>query len=376
MNTPNPLNTLTIPQIKEYAKSKGLKVPSGLKKAELIDWIMAAETEVAYGFTFFNGAVSPKFKTSQAVPVRANPDMDWLTHLHTYGWAVVENAFTAEQTLEARTAFWNWISHCDVSGVKPNADGTPATPMFEAQPEGWSYDKVPTSGKGMFKNYIGHERFLWNLRRLSKPIFSRIWGTEDLVSSFDGACLALPTPKEEYGCWLHYDQWRDARHFACVQGIAALTDSNERDGGFCFVQPDGVSVGDFFSIMMDRHPTCGRKWGRIDVNDPYVANTPVRKICAPAGSMILFDSRLCHANIPSNGKYRMAAYISFQPRAAVPADIAAKRLKAFHDDIMTGHWCYGPWFGVCAKDVHSYGKFVARPMLSSRPAYEEVADLI
>lgn len=95
------------------------------KKAELYQWIIGADTESAAGFTFFNGGKSPSLQTTDAVPVYADPDIPWKQHLHTKGWAVVNNVLTPEQVSTGKTAFWNWISHCDTLSLKHGTDDQP-----------------------------------------------------------------------------------------------------------------------------------------------------------------------------------------------------------------------------------------------------------
>lgn len=90
----------------------------------------------------------------------------------------------------------------------------------------------------------------------------------------------------------------------------------------------------------------------------------------------MFDYRLIHANIPSNGGYRMTTYVSYQRKSAIPAGIQEKRLKAFEESLCTGHWCYTKWFGLTSKDPHTYGKPIPKPLFTSKPTYESVRDLI
>lgn len=69
----------------------------------------------------------------------------------------------------------------------------------------------------------------------------------------------IPTEKTTYSSWLHSDQPRNDKCFICVQGVVLLTDSEENDGGFCFMNLEGKSVEEVNNMMMDRHPTYGIK---------------------------------------------------------------------------------------------------------------------
>lgn len=61
-------------------------------------------------------------------------------------------------------------------------------------------------------------------------------------------------------------------------------------------------------------------------------------VMAPAGSLILWDSRIVHQGlVPARGRQRIAAYVSYQPRAyATEADLTKKR-KCFEAYRMTTH---------------------------------------
>jgi hypothetical protein len=37
--------------------------------------------------------------------------------------------------------------------------------------------------------YIGHTKAQWELRKLAKPLFQKLWNTEQVKSSFDGFCF-------------------------------------------------------------------------------------------------------------------------------------------------------------------------------------------
>ena len=59
---------------------------------------------------------------------------------------------------------------------------------------------------------------------------------------------------------------------------------------------------------------------------------------APAGSLVLWDSRVVHQGlVPARGNQRIAVYVSYQPRGyATEADLARKR-KCFDAYRMTTH---------------------------------------
>lgn len=368
--------SMTMKQLKDFAVTRKIKIPSTItRKAVASTYINAYLDELELGFDP-SDLGETKIRFDELSPIEVDlekyakyKDRAWLKHLHMHGWTVVPKVFSDELVEESKGSFWNWLEAC----------GT----ILEADENSWSYDSFPSGKFGMIKNYIGQERFLWNLRKAAKPIFEEIYRdpktkeTQDLVCSFDGGIFSIPTDKEEFGSWFHFDQPRsmDSSVLTCVQGVACLTDSCENDGGFCFIIDEGP-VEEFYDFYHKYHPTCGIVWGKVDMGDENVNLNPVFKVCAKAGDLILFDSRLMHCNCPPQENYRMATYISFQPRENVEDETATTRMQLFEEGRMTGHWCYGEWFGATPKDYHTYGKTKIEPPELDKPDYEEVADMI
>lgn len=108
-------------------------------------------------------------------PRFANMDLDWLVHLHKYGWAVVT---IPDWTIEFTDMFLYWFETCSVNFNK--ADHTT-----------WKSANMPIMFHGILKHYFGHTELQWRIRELCAPIFARIWECqpEDLLSSYDGDCF-------------------------------------------------------------------------------------------------------------------------------------------------------------------------------------------
>lgn len=129
---------------------------------------------------------------------------------------------------------------------------------------------------------------------------------------------------------------------------------------------------------MAKHPSEGIVWGPSDMTDPLLSERALIKICAPAGSIILFDGRTFHCNVHPWGsilkddgspRFRMCTYVSMQPRAGASPKELSKRIKLYEKGRMTGHWCYGPFFKETAEHPRSYGT------LNNKPNVIEIASL-
>lgn len=334
MQTSN-LNTLTVIEIKEWAKINNLKIPSGLKKAELIQYLQGVVTEKSMGKFKENTSIISVLDVLQ--PRYQHETVDWLIHLHSNGWAVVP---IPNWNPEFTQMFLQWSESCN-SNFNSNDRNT------------WKSANMPIMSYGILKHYFGHTELQWQIRELCAPIFSRIWNCpqEDLLCSFDGGCFLPSIPKDNlenssFKQWIHNDSPRSYRNFSCVQGIVNFEDNGPEDGGLVLVE----GSHNIFNDYMDQHPSEGIAWGSADMNDPLLSSRNLIKICAPAGSIILFDSRLFHCNVhpwgsifKENGtsRFRMCTYVCMQPRIGAHPKELTKRISLYEKGRMTGHWCYG-----------------------------------
>lgn len=340
--------SMTVAELKDFAKSRDIKIASGLKKAEIIQFIKASLIEQASGVT---KKVDIKLDLSTLVPMYANltsfqgqPYPDWLYHLHQHGWSVTPIPdFNSAKYVDA---FYSWLESCGTNFNRLDA----AT---------WEGKNIPSTFHGIIRNYIGHEDWIWEIRQKCKSIFSTIWQTEDLLCSFDGGCFLPPKPNvTAFKEWFHCDQGHFCYDFACVQGVVNLIDNGKDDGGLVLLQ----NSKNYFKSYLNRHPSEGIKYCHVDVNDDEMKGLTKIKICAPAGHILLWDSRMVHCNVaPTGSKPRMCTYVSMAPRSGASADVISKRIKAYEEGRMTNHWAYGPWMMVQAAELRSFGVYTAKP---------------
>ncbi|CAE7350272.1 unnamed protein product [Symbiodinium sp. CCMP2592] len=78
----------------------------------------------------------------------------------------------------------------------------------------------------------------WATGILSADRIGRIWGTDDLLTSFDGINIFRPWQfgfTKTEGDWFHVDQGRGRQGLQAVQGFVSLTDQDEFTGGLYVV---------------------------------------------------------------------------------------------------------------------------------------------
>ena len=91
-----------------------------------------------------------------------------------------------------------------------------------------SGDNYPPTLHGGMIQYIGHTRLQWELRKRAVLLFSKLWKTDKLKSSFDGFCFmngARNYEKRPINSFLHSDQSPMRKDIWSYQGIQTLTNS-------------------------------------------------------------------------------------------------------------------------------------------------------
>ena len=355
------LDSGTIVQIKEWAKQNGYDCPSGLNKKYLIEYLKGLHTEKQLGIAYKH-VNSDGLPTEKIVPVYADNSIDWLSHLHKHGWAVapVDNwdpKFTG--------MFFDWFESCN-------------SEFKRGEPSTWKNQNMPTLLHGILKHYFGHTELQWKIRELCAPIFAKIWNCkpEDLLCSFDGGCfLPAKEKKSKNKSWIHVDQSRyHPKGMCCVQGVVNFVDNGPEDGGLILVE----NSRDIFDNYMEKYPSQGIMWTFANMENEMLSNKRLLKVCAPAGSIILFDSRMFHCNIQPSGlplrsdgtpRFRMATYVSMQPRVHATPKELEKRKELYEKGRLTGHWCYGHYFDANPEHPYTHGG------VNNKPAVIEIAKL-
>jgi len=241
-----------------------------------------------------------------------------IEHLINYGWTVFKIPYLNVENV--KNEFIKWLER-----IEPHYND---------------------ASKGIYRHYIGQTNFMYEIREKTYPIFSQIWNDSDLLTSFDGACYLKPS-KKYTNQWFHLDQGQFCLDMCCVQGIVALNDNGEEDGGTLLIE----GSHNLFKKYYEKYPREGIICdGVISVNptDELYKNCAVIKPCLKQGEILLFDSRVVHCNIPPTNKSkidaRIAAYVSMLPRKKCSKEDIEKRIEAYKNGDTSNNWAYGPFF--------------------------------
>jgi hypothetical protein len=286
--------------------------------------------------------VEEDFLDVSEVPRFDVDDPAFLAHLEEHGYAVLKDVASSSERIAAEMLLWQFLK--EQAGIDRD---DPATWSDE------NFERIGCVGTGIIDGGgIGQSDFLWCLRLLPtvKTAFAKIWGTDDLLTSFDAANVFRPWQHKElgfsrtHGGWYHVDQGRGAPGLQAVQGLVSLLDADLSTGGlvviphshkhheelvrFQYTDDNYFSVPAFDSIM----------------------ELPKKLITCRAGDLVLWDSRCVHCNAPGRLSamevhrsappklLRAVGYICMTPKSKASEDVLRLRREAYEQRITTNHW--------------------------------------
>lgn len=195
---------------------------------------------------------------------------------------------------------------------------------------------------------VTHEKFMWEARMEPKILeaFAKIWGTDELLVSFDALNITLPNraDKPPRTPWPHVDQSPMRRGIHCIQGIINLSHAGPEDGSLMLFPRSNTMTEQFFDTQT--HPS---SWELKDIRNfneeeiKWFQNRGLKptKVLAEAGDLIVWDSRTVHwggePTIHSN-TIRTVIYASYAPVALANEETLARKKEAFESHRATTHW--------------------------------------
>jgi len=211
---------------------------------------------------------------------------------------------------------------------------------------------------------IGHCQASWDARQNQNilKIFSFFWKCkqEELLVSFDGLSLHLPPEITKRGwggkSWYHTDQSPHRNDFECLQSFLTLLDINEGDATLTFLEGSNK-----YHHLLPKSKDNKTDWYKLSEVEEKVfieKGCEYKKIKAPKGSLIFWDSRTIHCGceplktreVPN---FRAIIYVSYSPRSFCSKGNLNKKKKAFDELRTTNHWAHKP--KLFSKNPRTYG---------------------
>lgn len=233
-----------------------------------------------------------------------------LTAFREDGYVVVSDVLSPRETEDALDEIWSsetLLGRFDRND--PETWGDPSWP----QQEGPGGRNFLASGDAF------SDACSWDISSCPRQfqLQKLLWGRDDLVMSSPGGRWGVMRPSGRNSKWrtdsnwLHWDQnpWTEPR-FVRVQAIVCLTESTPTSGGFACVpgfhrerfrkwgedHPMGTLTTTANGKLIDESYGNGQPFP-VPSEDP--CQREIVQALAPAGSMILWDSRLPHQNVPN-----------------------------------------------------------------------------
>ena len=246
------------------------------------------------------------------LPLRVLSGQDW-RHWTTYGYVVVPQAVPPENVERLKEVLWQF----------EELDPADSSTWNRADRRNNNLELLNSSG--MVEMY-NHQR-LWDNRQTQRvyDAFVDIWDREDLWVTIDRANLNTPNiGARSFGGFLHWDSDTSLRPLPVnVQGVLALTDTDEEVGGFqCAPELFRDFDGWLAKQPEDRDPT------QPDVSDEQVRFVPMR-----AGDLLIFNTLLAHGIRPNTtqDRVRMAQYVAMYPADEANEEQRAERIRLWRE---------------------------------------------
>ncbi|KAI6811471.1 hypothetical protein KC332_g11725 [Hortaea werneckii] len=267
---------------------------------------------------------------------------DWRDEFFKTGVAVVKNVISPERAEYYKSKQIEWLQSFGL-GFDPSDEST------------WSQDHLPVSFKGgMYFAYAStHEKFVWEAR--TEPgvlsVFEKLWGTNELLCSFDGQNITLPRQKDlTWSPWPHCDQNPSRKGMQCVQGLLNYQPNGDKDGGLIVMKGSSKLFDQFFqeTRVMAEHPD--KPPPELEFKDLFIFNEKdvdwfkdhgceMVKLNLEPGDLVLWDSRTMHyACFPEGDLIRHVQYICMTPKKFAKEEDVALKADMFNNWQGTTHW--------------------------------------
>ncbi|RAH84248.1 hypothetical protein BO86DRAFT_307100 [Aspergillus japonicus CBS 114.51] len=276
---------------------------------------------------------------------------DWRDDFYRQGYVVLKGVIPREKAAYYRQKELDWLQSFNL-GLDLN------------DPTTWTAEHLPQSFKaGMYLNYCAaHERYVWEARQEPAILdaFAQIWGTEELLVSFDTINVTFPGRTDvTWAPWPHVDQAPERPGLSCVQGFLNLSEAGPKDGGLLLMEGSSAHFDEFFALNPpDRSQGIGAKhYDFYPFREEHVRwyeqekGCRLVKVCAEPGDLILWDSRSMHYAAfpePESQTIRTIIYVCYTPAALATEEDRQKKAELFRRWETTTHWPH------C--NIHGHGK--------------------
>ncbi|KAK7911855.1 hypothetical protein PG985_014336 [Apiospora marii] len=267
---------------------------------------------------------------------------DWRDEFHKNGCVVIKNVITPERAQYYADKQIQWLKNFELG-------------FDEKDPSTWTADHLPVSFKGGMYFLYGsaHEKMSWEARMepAVRDIFAKLWGTNELICSFDGMNISMPKRTDvQWSPWPHCDQNPRRKGMQAVQGLLNYSPNGENDGGLVLMKGSAKLFNEFFAEKRDSADHEDAPPPELEFMDLFLFSKKdvkwfedrgceLVKINMEAGDFVLWDSRTMHyAKFPEGDQIRNVQYICMTPRQFADEEALAAKKWCFENYVGTTHW--------------------------------------
>ncbi|CAE7667710.1 unnamed protein product [Symbiodinium sp. KB8] len=291
-----------------------------------------------------------------------------------FGVVVLTDVLNGTELEQAEAAFGRDLKRCIDTEALSSLPGDFQTwaKEFVALPDGelpraMPWRSVPGKpGQGMASlQSMAHGEFAWSLRQkhIVKAAFAALHAVDsgEMASSTDVPFFlppSAPLPSEGVTQWLHMDynsHIPGTGDRPCFQGVLYVWSAEAGDASTTVVMPRSHADGTFEELMRDDafrtepHHSCKL----YNASDPARRRALVtralersRRVPAPAGSLVLWDSRVAHQGW--RGSARLAQTVMWEARDHRGDTAWCRKAAAAAIGMATTHFaCIGRWHPAC-----------------------------
>lgn len=260
-------------------------------------------------------------------------------------------------------------------------------------------DLHPTRARCTVWNFgVGHSQFSWYLRTRPRlrAMFELIWGTSDLIASFEGFSWLPPRRFEASWrlgeAWLHTDQNGMSRPgLQTVQSFTSLYDQDETTGAFVVVPRSWQAHNAVTRRVYRATPSTSAQQQFLMIPpDDIILSSPQAPhlVRCRAGDSVLWDSRTVHCSTPgletapsphtsarrrtskaAVRPARVVAYCAMTPRARASSHVLMQRQRALFSRRTCTHW---PYDMSCLPTPSEAGEVPSDPLPRAEPVHKEL----
>lgn len=259
------------------------------------------------------------------------------------GFVIVKDVLNANECKEMIDGIWDSMEKIT---AKLNV------PLDRNKSSTWGSIKKQHNIHNIYCDHgIVHTDALWKVRQ--NPNILRVYSKllrcrpKDLLVSFDG--VSVQTPPEYNNCkrgWYNNDSWYhvdSGTHKQCFQSWVTARDVNPEDYTIGFFVKSHKSFNNFrkqFNITSKKNFYKLRTKREVEY---YETKHRQIRISCPAGSLVVWDSRLMHSGLKplktrTKPNHRTVCFISYGNRFNAAPKTIIKRINLYNNRRATTHW--------------------------------------